>query len=79
MVDDKVVELFSNKLNPNLTDSATAEIELLQDAKALLEFIAYIELEANKHSFSEVALFIGAARISAEELVRDLPEDTPAA
>ena len=73
MADDEIVLQFPNKPNPNLTDSATDEIKLL-DAKSLLNLINYIELEANKRSFSDLALFIGAAQMSAAELEQDLCE-----
>ena len=74
MADSAVVIQFCRKPNPDLTDSATDEIESLQDAKTLLNIIDYIESEANRRGFSDVALFIGAAQLSAAELVRDLCE-----
>lgn len=77
MADGEVVLLFSKKPDSNLTDSAAAEIELLQDVKSLLNFISYIELEANKRGFSELALIIGAAQLSIAELAQDLCERLP--
>jgi hypothetical protein len=72
MSDGKVVRLFSNEANSNLTDTARAERELLQDVQSLLNFIDYIELEANKLGSSELALFIGVAQLSIAELAQDL-------
>ena len=82
MSDGNVVLLFSTKPNSKLTDSVRAERELLQDVQSLLTFIEYIELEANKLGFSELALIIGAAQLSITELAEDLrdrlPDDEPA-
>jgi len=77
MSDGKVIPLFANQANSELTDSARAERELLRDVQSLLNFIDYIEMEANKLGFGELALFIGAAQLSIADLAQDLRERLP--
>lgn len=59
-------------VNSEILEPAVSEDEIRQNAEAILNILSYIEREATISNFGELSLILGAARISAFELVQSL-------